>query len=74
MSVDYYLYSPSTGRRAMIGSIGLSGIQSFPGEQEVVELIRATIDGSLNGETIDIKLVIVNQFEAEDDKNGRGTD
>lgn len=44
MSTDWYLYSPSHKRKAMCGSVGLSGVQSFPAHPEVIDFIRWAID------------------------------
>ncbi len=67
MSVDYYLYSPSTGRRAQVGSIGLGGVQSYPGSPDVVAFIRLAIELNLK----DVRMVNENELEAEDEKYGR---
>lgn len=44
MSVDYYLVSPSHKKSAQVGSVGFSGVQSYPGSDEVVAFIRWAID------------------------------
>ena len=55
MSTDYYLISRKARRRAMIGSIGFSGVQSFPGHPEVVKFIHDAIDSL--GEWDDIQFL-----------------
>ena len=70
MSTDYYLYSPSTGKHAQVGSVGLGGIQSYPGSPEVVEFIRWAIDASIDG-VCDIKFVNEHQVHAEEEFNDR---
>lgn len=47
MSVDYYLYSPSNARSVMVGSVGFSGIQSFPAHPEVIEFVRWAIENNV---------------------------
>lgn len=44
MSTDWFLLSPSNKREVMVGSVGLSGIQSFPASPETIEFIRWAID------------------------------
>jgi hypothetical protein len=44
MSVDWFLWSKSHQRSAMIGSVGLGGVQSFPAHPDVIEFVRWVID------------------------------
>lgn len=60
MSTDYFLASPSRKRRVMVGSVGLSGIQSFPGADDVVDFIRWAIEESVR----DIVMVDEHRLEA----------
>lgn len=47
MSTDYYLWSRSHKKSAQIGSVGFSGVQSYPGEAEVVAFVRWAIDNNV---------------------------
>ena len=44
MSVDYYLVSPSRKKGVQIGSIGFSGVQSYPASDECVSFVRWAIE------------------------------
>ena len=66
MSTDYYLFSPSQNRAAMVGSIGIGGIQSFPAAPEVVEFIRWAIENSIE----DVGLVDEHEYHEAMERGG----
>jgi len=68
MSTDYYLYSPSTGKRAQVGSIGLGGVQSYPGSEDVAEFIRWVLT---NFKYADVKMVSEHELAVDDERFGR---
>lgn len=48
MSVDWFLFSPSHNKEVMVGSVGLSGVQSFPAAHSVVDFIRWAIEENVS--------------------------
>lgn len=52
MSTDYFLYSPSLKRDAMIGSIGMSGTKVWSSDKGVVDFLRYIIDNNIKDAVI----------------------
>lgn len=63
MSTNYYLFSPSRKKRVMIGSVGLSGVQSFPASPDVIAFVRWAIDEALE----DVAMVSEHKLDMLDD-------
>lgn len=59
MSTDFYLYSPSHKRKAMVGSIGLGGVKSWPTEYGGKEFIAWAIENNIQ----DVVLVDENRLD-----------
>lgn len=61
MSVDYFLYSPSKNRCVMVGSVGMSGVKSWPQAYGGGEFIAWAIENNVD----DVCLVNENQLPDE---------
>jgi hypothetical protein len=61
MSVDYFLFSPSKNRCVMVGSIGMSGVKSWPADYGGGEFIAWAIENSI------YDVVLVNEDQLPDD-------
>jgi hypothetical protein len=62
MSTDYFLYSPSNKRCVMVGSVGLSGVKSWPTEYGGKDFLAWAIENSVT----DIVLVTEHQLPDDD--------
>jgi hypothetical protein len=62
MSTDYYLYSPSHKKMAMVGSVGLGGVKSWPTEYGGKEFIAWAIENDVRD------IVLVNEHQLPDDE------
>ena len=59
MSTDYFLYSPSHRKKAMVGSVGLSGAKVWPTEYGGKEFIAWAIENGV----IDVVLIDENRLD-----------
>jgi hypothetical protein len=64
MSTDYYLYSPSHKKSVMVGSVGFSGVKSWPTEYGGKEFIAWAIENNIK----DVVLVDEDRLDAADDE------
>jgi hypothetical protein len=67
MSTDWFLYSPSGRKSAMVGSEGLGGIKVWPTEYNGHEFLRWAIENSIR----DVVLVNEHDPRLEDDDDPR---
>lgn len=74
MSVDYYLVSRKHKRAAQVGSIGFSGIQSYPGCPDGVAFIRWAIDQRIEEPDLKIELLTEHEYEALEESLGKFTE
>lgn len=65
MSTDWFLFSPSRKRKAMVGSIGLGGVKVWPSEYGGDQFLRWAIDEHVT----DIVLVNENDPRLDDDES-----
>ena len=63
MSTDYYLYSPSHKKSAMVGSVGLSGVKVWPTAYGGKEFIAWAIENNIT----DVVLVDEHRIDEEGD-------
>lgn len=63
MSTDYYLYSPSHKKSAMVGASGIGGVKSWPTEYGGKEFIAWAIENNVQ----DVTLIDEHRLEVAED-------
>lgn len=65
MSTDYFLFSPSRRKSAMVGSNGMGGVKVWPTEYKGDEFLRWAIDNNI----MDVVLVSEHDPRLEDSED-----